>query len=710
MEITAGMQKPNQQLLNYVVSIITREPMFMFLIVAFSVALRVAYILLMPWLGYDESAYLFIAKQILRGENAYYDFPLFTSPFYVYALSAFLYLFGFGEFQARLFSTVMGSITTVLLYLIGKKLGGTRLGIIVSLLYSTSSFIIHMDSVNEIESLLGVFIVSSVLVLLKYKETDSKALLILLGALSAVAFYTKTSSLFIVLSFPLLILFWKGRKEFILTLVTQIVVALLLFAPFLVGAFRLTVFNVFGYSLVRSQKSMGALESLQYIMWVHGDAGFVMLGLTSLLFIVIKTVFVFMKEKNTNFFTMMQRKEAAVIIPPVSYLVSFLLVNFWWPYLLYPPFIFLQFAIGYLIHIALTKIAILDEIELLRKLPFKLTGARLTSALKIFLMLILVGSIAGSFNIATNSVVYYVNNWQYNRETLNNFVEYIHISTSKDDIIFSTSPSVAFLLDRNLALLQSPYTGLDLINNLRFKAYYEYNLEKPLPEAVFLRENLNRIEAKSFDANLFPLLAKAKYIFIDDNFVLNVPNYEAIGYWLFQNCAFIENPDRGTSPLYRVLGKNTRTALWKGTNANWTAILENNPIILKRESLLDFIVPSSNTQLFQCEIQSDSIPIKKNIYLQIQHSMANNLDDVNFSFMIEMANMSLSWKNWHVPYNAATGRPFAQFFELYNLFEPFSHDDNPRLKAIYIEIKKPTSGILGVEFPVLTVFELNEVE
>ena len=691
-----GKKKPEYH--HRLLSIFQREYVLVGIIALLAIIIRTIYIFLFPSFGYDESTYLFIAKQISQGYNAYIDFPLFTSPLYPYVLSAFLSVFGFGEFQARFFSCLMGGITTALLYLIGKEIGSKRLSLFFSLLYASSSFLIHMDSINIIEPFLAVIIAASVLTLLKWKNSQKDSWLLAAGVLTGVGLFTKTSAIVIITSFSMLIVIWKGWKQFLKLLIIQLSTVVILFSPFLLMNLRNTILNVFGYTLVRNQSTMGLLGSVKYIMFTDGDAGLTLIGFASILFIAIKILPDFKKHGRLVF----QRMDWLFIIPPLSFLLAFILINFYYPYLLHPLYIFLVMSSGYLLDYILETFFGHKDNKLFVRVE------------KRVLYLVLVVLLISSFAFEVGSMAEFTATAQEDRTESDRLVKLIHNITAPTDIILSTSPSISTQLQRKLSLFPKPFEGLDFLNSMRFKTYCRNMTNKTIMDALLFRGDLNSIEVENYNQTIIPLMKSSDVIVIDDTFIDYAPKYNTtIKKWLYRNTYPINTGTDEYYQVYKTLEKGTNTTLWNGLNASWTNVekQKDNTILSQNNGMLRIDSNSFNQDYdwYKCDLENYSILITKENFLKIRYKTDDYTDGMSLNCLLTFPNSTVKG------FDVASLPPQDDgvcYFNLYELFKSLNLKAGTKISTFYIGIKKsqtpPQVKHYSVYFYELYFFQMNK--
>ncbi len=83
----------------------------------------------------DETFYFNVAKEFSQGKTLYKDFFFAHSPLQIYLIALFFKIFGVSFFVGKLIPLIFSSLDAILIFLIGKKLAGERVGIIAFLFF-----------------------------------------------------------------------------------------------------------------------------------------------------------------------------------------------------------------------------------------------------------------------------------------------------------------------------------------------------------------------------------------------------------------------------------------------------------------------------------------------------------------------------------------------------------------------------------------------
>ena len=82
------------------------------------------------------------ARMILRGED-FSEGAFFRAPLYAYFLASVYKIFGPGHVQVRLIQLLLGAISCVLVYLLGRRVFNRRIAVIAALLASLNGVMIY---------------------------------------------------------------------------------------------------------------------------------------------------------------------------------------------------------------------------------------------------------------------------------------------------------------------------------------------------------------------------------------------------------------------------------------------------------------------------------------------------------------------------------------------------------------------------------------
>lgn len=149
--------------------------------------------------AWDEGLYAVRAWGILRyggwlDQSPFAIDGLYSAlhpPLYIWSSAVSFLLFGVNEFAARLPSALCGAATTLLVYLIGRRLAGMRIGAVAALLLALNPFVDFYARQAQFDSMLLFFLVLAVHLALVARERPSLLYPALCGAAIGAALMTK---------------------------------------------------------------------------------------------------------------------------------------------------------------------------------------------------------------------------------------------------------------------------------------------------------------------------------------------------------------------------------------------------------------------------------------------------------------------------------------------------------------------------------------
>jgi 4-amino-4-deoxy-L-arabinose transferase-like glycosyltransferase len=194
-------------------------------IVAGAVALRLLYVLVLarhvPMAG-DSQFFNAEANLVAEGKGyvepfvqAAYGFSVPTAahpPLYPTLLAGLSVLGLDGVLAHRALGAFLGGATIVLIGLIGRRVGGERVGLVAAVVAALYPLMVAADGAPMSESLYGLLIAACLLVALRLREGASIRLAAALGALIALAALTRSEALLLVvlLGLPLTWRSWRA--------------------------------------------------------------------------------------------------------------------------------------------------------------------------------------------------------------------------------------------------------------------------------------------------------------------------------------------------------------------------------------------------------------------------------------------------------------------------------------------------------------------
>ncbi|MGD8496016.1 MAG: glycosyltransferase family 39 protein [Gemmatimonadales bacterium] len=162
------------------------------------------------WLNPDEGAHLMDALLVLKGHVPIADYEA-RQPFYVYFLAAFLRLFGTSITAARIYPIVTSVAVGGLTYLIGARLLDRRIGLLAAALYMFMPFTVAYGTHAKSEPLTLLLSCAAVYLVLVALDRRRVWLLAVSGMALALAYYSRQSSLGVVLAVGIVLLFRVRR-------------------------------------------------------------------------------------------------------------------------------------------------------------------------------------------------------------------------------------------------------------------------------------------------------------------------------------------------------------------------------------------------------------------------------------------------------------------------------------------------------------------
>jgi len=187
-----------------------------------------------PYFDYpimDENYHDVWAQEIAEG-NVFVNVPFYRAPAYPYFLGFIYSIFGHGYYIPRLIGIIIGSLSCVLIYLVGKELFKPNIGILAALLACFYSMFLYFDSMLLTTNLEVFFCLFGILWLLFWLKTKKNLHLVLFGILWGLASITRPNFLIFVPIFVFYLLFsfnkepLKKRLQFVIIFFIGVVPAL----------------------------------------------------------------------------------------------------------------------------------------------------------------------------------------------------------------------------------------------------------------------------------------------------------------------------------------------------------------------------------------------------------------------------------------------------------------------------------------------------
>jgi len=147
----------------------------------------------------DEGMYVYDASLILEGLKPHVDYHT-RSPAYLYILAAFLALFGKSIFIGRLCSIIASTITSILIYKIGKLLYSEKVGLFSFILFSFSPFTLMWSVIIATEVIQLMFITLSIyLILLALHQNKGILWFVVCGLFLGLSLFVRRTSIVILI-------------------------------------------------------------------------------------------------------------------------------------------------------------------------------------------------------------------------------------------------------------------------------------------------------------------------------------------------------------------------------------------------------------------------------------------------------------------------------------------------------------------------------
>jgi 4-amino-4-deoxy-L-arabinose transferase-like glycosyltransferase len=129
-------------------------------------------------------------------------------PLWELALSGVSWLGATGYLAHRAFGCLIGAVTIVLVGLLGRRIGGDRVGLLAAVLAAAYPVLIGADGSLMSESLYGLLITAALLLALRLRERQDVRTAAALGAVIALAALTRSEALIllVLLAFPIALL------------------------------------------------------------------------------------------------------------------------------------------------------------------------------------------------------------------------------------------------------------------------------------------------------------------------------------------------------------------------------------------------------------------------------------------------------------------------------------------------------------------------
>jgi 4-amino-4-deoxy-L-arabinose transferase-like glycosyltransferase len=238
-------------------------------------------------IGYNAYSILKFAKDEW-GEKLPIFFKAFgeyKNPLDIYFTVIPVMIFGLNEFSVRLTSVIFNTLSTIIIFLIGKKLKNDNLGLIMALFFSIAPWSIHLSRVNVegLQIYMCLFLISF-LFLIKFFKDKKKIFLFLTSFLLAITSYSYFPAriftlLFFLLSTGILLITKKIKLwEFILSFLIYTLICIPLISHILIGQglTRFSQVSLFNLKEMNPVKKIALSYLLHFspgFLFIKGDAG-----------------------------------------------------------------------------------------------------------------------------------------------------------------------------------------------------------------------------------------------------------------------------------------------------------------------------------------------------------------------------------------------------------------------------------------------------
>jgi len=188
------------------------------------------------WINPDEGAHLMDAFLVLKGYVPIVDYDA-RQPLYVYVLAGFLRLFGISIQAARWYPILTSVTVGGLVYLIGTRLLDRRVGLLAAAIYLFMPFTIAYGTHVKTEPLTILLSCAAMYIMLVALDDRRTLLLALAGVVLALAYYTRQSSLGVVLAVGIVLLFRIRRPVPLLRAVMGLASGFLVVCSLMIAAY-----------------------------------------------------------------------------------------------------------------------------------------------------------------------------------------------------------------------------------------------------------------------------------------------------------------------------------------------------------------------------------------------------------------------------------------------------------------------------------------
>lgn len=158
-------------------------------------------------------------------------------PLYFYSLYFLFKIFGYTTFVARMYSAIVGIFSIYAIYLLGKEMINTRVGLIVAFLVAINPF--HLYFSQEVRPYIFLFLFTTLAFyyLVKFLKVSNRKNALLFGLFAALMLYSHFFGLFVLFAQYLIVLLFivlskkEDRKNFFINAFFSGILTLVLFTP-----------------------------------------------------------------------------------------------------------------------------------------------------------------------------------------------------------------------------------------------------------------------------------------------------------------------------------------------------------------------------------------------------------------------------------------------------------------------------------------------
>ena len=196
---------------------VRRQLLFIFALFIFAFAVRFIYLQqiksspMFDTLIMDSEYHDQWARMILQGED-FSEGAFFRAPLYAYFLAFVYKIFGAGHFQVRLIQLLLGAVSCVLVYLLGRRVFNRRIAIIAALLASLNGVMIYFDGELLIPVLLVFLDLLLLLALFWAKEKPSYGRWLVCGTILGLSALARPNILLVGAAIFLWVILRSGGK------------------------------------------------------------------------------------------------------------------------------------------------------------------------------------------------------------------------------------------------------------------------------------------------------------------------------------------------------------------------------------------------------------------------------------------------------------------------------------------------------------------